>query len=378
MTTSPPGRLPPITARLPLVCRSHLHYSSLKARFEEISACAAKSARADAPVRDRINAACATWNLAALIASDCGLPDYAEDLCLRQLGLFRRAWPITGDTAIAALQPLINLIRLTARTGQKSTAFDELTALHHAVHHGGAVTTRDHTIDLTGFTDAATRQHIRPWLRFVMLDDGTRLLASTAQWSRAAAHATSYDDTYDRLTEARQTRTITALADDAPDQAAYLIDSATITHPWEAAVAALLRYLISDVAGSVLPSSYPALTTIVQNVFDAAPGHTRMFRTRLALAVIELAPPGSTVQNDLHHTVARDAIRAEDSYAAREILRHSLAAPGTPHRAQLEDAVRRAGLGAGRLPECAAQLVTDATRVAGDSLAQCLASGGNT
>ncbi|OIJ97771.1 hypothetical protein BIV25_13265 [Streptomyces sp. MUSC 14] len=372
MSASPPTRLHPVTARLPLVSRPHLHYPSLDARIEEVSACAAKSAL-DLPTSDRINAACATWNLSALIASDCGMPGYAEDLCLRQLRLFRQAQPITGDTAIAALQPLVNLIRLTARAGQKNTAYDQLTALHHAVHHGGPATVHGHTIDLADFTDDATRQHIRPWLRFVMLDDGTRLLASTAQWTKAAAHAAAYDDTPSRLTEARQTRAIAALADSDPDHAASLIDSACVTDSWETVVADVLRYLVRDPSASTTAAHYSALITAVESIFDQAPAHTRLFRTRLALTVIEMAPPSSTAQANLHDTVVHDVLKAEDFYAAREILRRSTAPASAPYRAQMKDIVRGAGLGAGRLPDGALPVIEEATCIAGDSLTRCLA-----
>ncbi|MFC5956811.1 hypothetical protein ACFP51_20730 [Streptomyces pratens] len=376
MTTNPSARLHPATVRLPLVCRSHLHYPSLNTRIEEVSACAAKSARKSLPAPDRLNAACATWNLSALIASDCGLPGYARNLCLRQLHLFRQAWPVTGDTAIAALQPLVNLVRLTARTGQKNAAYDQLTTLHHAVHHGGPVTAHGHTIDLTSFTDDATRRHIRPWLRFVMLDDGTRLLASTSQWAKAAAHASAYDDTPSRLAEARQARTIAALADGAPARAASLIGSATVTDPGETAVSEVLRYLVRDTTDSATPSHHHALASTVENIFVKAPAHTRMFRTRLALTVIELAPPGSTAQADLRNTVVHDVLAARDFYAAREILRRSTTPTDTCHRTQLQDIVRRAGLGVGRLPEGALPVIEKATDIAGESLTQCLVPDG--
>ncbi|WP_437009882.1 thiopeptide-type bacteriocin biosynthesis protein [Streptomyces sp. enrichment culture] len=159
-----------------------------------------------------------------------------------RLGL-EQALPVSGDVAIALLQPLVNLIRLTARAGQKNTAYDQLTALHHAVQHGGTVTSRGHTVGLTGFTDDATRDHIRPWLHFLLVDDGTRLLASTCQWARAAAHAAVYDTAPDRLTEARQTGIVTVLAGHNPAHATRLIESATVIEPWETAVSGLLRHL---------------------------------------------------------------------------------------------------------------------------------------
>ncbi|MFF3501191.1 hypothetical protein [Streptomyces sp. NPDC003247] len=372
MTTSP-AHLHPAAARLPLVCRSHLNYPSFDARIDEVSACAAKSTRSSLPVTDRINAACAAWNLCALIASDCGLHDYAQDLCLRQLHLFRQAWPVTGNAAIAALQPLVNLVRLTARAGQKAAAYDQLTALHHAVHRGGPVTVHGHVIDLTGFTDDTTREHIRPWLQLVMLDDGTRLLTATAQWARAAAHATAYDDAHSRLGEAHQTRVIAALADGNPAQATQLISSSASAEPWETAVSDVLRHLVRDASGNTAPIHYPALATTVENLFHEASAHTRMFRTRLALTVIELAPPNSTVHAGLRETVAREVLAASDAHVAREILRRSPA--GNPHRKELEDAVRSAGLGAGRLPGTAGSVMERAARIAGHSLTQCLTAG---
>ncbi|MBT2412077.1 hypothetical protein J7I94_16120 [Streptomyces sp. ISL-12] len=372
MTPLSPAGLHPVATRLPLVCRSHLHYPHLDARIEEVTACAAKSARDDLPLPDRINAACAAWNLSALIAADCGLPDKAEDLCVRQLRLFQQALPVTGDVAIALLQPLANLIRLTARAGQKNTAYDQLAALHNAVHHGGNITIRGHTVDLTGFTDDTTRRHIRPWLRLLMVDDGTRLLTSTGQWARAAAHAALYDATPDRLTEARQTHVLAALAAGAPDRATRAIDSATVTTTWETALAELLRYLTRHADKSNTPDQHLALAAAAGKLFDHPPAHTRMFRTRLALAVTELAPPGTTAPA-LCHAVVRDALDSRDFYAAREILRRNTAPIDAPHRDFLENTVRSSRLGAGRLPQEISNAIAEATRTAGNDLTQCLA-----
>jgi hypothetical protein len=56
-------------------------------------------------------------NLAALIASDCGMPGLARDLCWRQYGVFAQARIRDETTAKLALQPLINLARLHIRDG---------------------------------------------------------------------------------------------------------------------------------------------------------------------------------------------------------------------------------------------------------------------
>ena len=55
-------------------------------------------------------------NLAALILSDCGLPDLARSLCWRQFDTLQTvARPDDPTSAQLALQPLINLARLDMR-----------------------------------------------------------------------------------------------------------------------------------------------------------------------------------------------------------------------------------------------------------------------
>jgi hypothetical protein len=73
--TAPPAAVRDAAAHFPLICRNQLTYPSLAARLEELHTCAARSQTG--PLNERLNAACATWNLAALIASDCGRPDLA-------------------------------------------------------------------------------------------------------------------------------------------------------------------------------------------------------------------------------------------------------------------------------------------------------------
>ncbi|MFI0941190.1 hypothetical protein [Streptomyces sp. NPDC021020] len=84
-------------------------------------------------------------------------------------------------------------------------------SVHRAVHDGGTVTVHGAPIDLTDFTNDATREHIQPWLSTVILEDGTRLLASAGQWPRAAEHATAYDQVPERLHESRQATVMATL-----------------------------------------------------------------------------------------------------------------------------------------------------------------------
>ncbi|MGH3754979.1 MAG: hypothetical protein ACRDRP_20235 [Pseudonocardiaceae bacterium] len=59
----------------------------------------------------RISLAAEAHNKAALILSDCGLADLAQQLCWRQFDIFRAATPLTAKTAKIALQPIVNLGR---------------------------------------------------------------------------------------------------------------------------------------------------------------------------------------------------------------------------------------------------------------------------
>ncbi|MDX2820614.1 hypothetical protein PV416_05785 [Streptomyces ipomoeae] len=372
----PPARLDRLARRFPLVSRSHLVYPSLIARVEEVKACAEKSMR-DGPLLDRINLACASWNLSALIASDCGLTDLATELCLRQLLLFQGAWPLTGDTAIAGLQPIVNLVRLTARAGEPQAAYQQLVGVHRAVHDGGTVTVHGHPIDLTGFTTEATLNHIQPWLHDLLLDDGTRLLVAAGQWHEAAEHATAYDEQPERLSGSRQARVMASLHTGALDTANSLIEKATITEPWEEAVAQVLRHYADRLAGRATAKGLAAAALAVRDVLEPAPPHLRMFRVRLVLATIDLVPEGcEALARPLYDAIVSDSTQARDAYAAREILRHPVPLASERSRHELEAIVHAGGLGRGTLPESVLSTMMRAVSTAEASLAQCLTEGG--
>ncbi|MEU9120570.1 hypothetical protein AB0C96_12035 [Streptomyces sp. NPDC048506] len=379
MTAPPPQvRFHRFDRRFPLVSRSHLVYPSFAARVEEVHACAEKSTQ-DRPLLDRINLACATWNLSSLIASDCGLTDLATDLCLRQLRLFQPAWPVTGDTAIACLQPIVNLVRLTTRAGDPQAAYQQLMNVHRAVHDGGTVTVQGHPIDFTGFTTDATRDHIQPWLRTVLLEDGTRLLAATGQWSQAAMHATVYDEAPERLHDSRQAHVMASLHTVAPDTANSLINKATITEPWERAVAQILRHYADRLASRATADGFTAVARAVQDALEPAPPHLRMFRVRLVLATIDLTPEGCEAQaQPLHHAIVNDTTQAGDAYSAREILRRSVLPVSERSHRELEAIVRDGGLGQGILPDSVLSTLMQAVSTAEESLVHCLAEGGTT
>src|SRR5262249_20403788 len=145
------------------------------------------------------------WNLAALIVSDCALTDLAIELCERQFQIFQSAWPLSGRTAIAALQPIVNLARLDLRAHNPERAYQTLRQLHRAVQHGGDVNVRGTPIRFGGFTtSAAARANVGPWLRTVLREDGTRALVAARQWQRAARNAAEHAVPGEGIDEATQ------------------------------------------------------------------------------------------------------------------------------------------------------------------------------
>jgi hypothetical protein len=368
----PPARLDRLARCFPLVSRSHLVYPSLTARIDEVRACAEKSMQ-DGPLLDRMNLACASLNLSALIASDCGLTNLATDLCLRQFLLFQEAWPLTGDTAIAGLQPIVNLVRLTARAGDPHAAYQQLMGVHRRLHDGGTVTVHGHAIDLTDFTTETTLHHIRPWLHDLLLDDGTRLLVAAGQWHEAAKHATAYDEQPERLYGSRQARVVASLHTGALGTANSLIDKATITEPWEEAVAQVLRHYADRLAGRATAKGFAAAALAVRDVLEPDPPHLRMFRVRLVLATIDLVPEGcEALARPLYDAIVLDTTQERDAYAAREILRHPAPPADERSRHQLEAIVHDGGLGRGTLQESVLSTMVQAVSTAGTSLAHCL------
>ncbi|MGQ0775692.1 MAG: hypothetical protein ACT4NY_14945 [Pseudonocardiales bacterium] len=80
---------------------------------------------------DRITRAAEVCNNAALIASDCGLPELARALCWRQHKVFDQARPLPASATKLALQPVLNLPRQLIREGDNDGAYAILQALYH-------------------------------------------------------------------------------------------------------------------------------------------------------------------------------------------------------------------------------------------------------
>jgi hypothetical protein len=61
-------------------------------------------------------------NKAALIVSDCGMPDMAHEWCWRQIDPYCRAGRLTVRQARHMLEPVVNLARLLIRADDAAAA----------------------------------------------------------------------------------------------------------------------------------------------------------------------------------------------------------------------------------------------------------------
>lgn len=359
-------------ARFPLIHQGRQHCGDLPSRIALVEEHAANSAAHADPDR-RINDAAAAWNLAALIAADCNLPGLAEELSLAQFDLFHQAWPLSGRPAIAALQPLVNLARLTQRTGDPKHAHGILTQIEHAVTEGGTVEAAGLRIPFGAFLDPdGDHGPVKNWLRRTLREDGTRSLVAAGAWDEAAEHAARCDDLPDQMHEARQMRVLAAVHAGRRTEALRLIESATTVHAWHRAVAGCLR-VVADAA----TADVNTLISDVQAARDAAPGPVMtMFRIRLSLvAACLIAPAHERPAELLRMEAARDAEQSGSAYAARDVLADAAARQDPPPNSPtLHDLVVQAGLHGGTISTALRDRLAVATRQAADVLTGSLKS----
>jgi hypothetical protein len=304
------------------------------------------------------------------------MPTLAADLCQRQFQILRAAWPVSGRIAIASLQPLVNLARLTRRAGDPEGAYGEFEAIDRAAHHGGTATIHGTSVSFHGFTAAeGDRSKVSPWLRTLLREDGTRALAAANDWAQAAALAERGDDAPEQLREARQTRIIAHIIHGHIDTALTLIDTSAMTQPWEHAVAGCLRTYTCLTAEQPAADAIATMLTAVQRARQQSNEATTLFRIRLSLTALDLSTAAN--RNDVDLLCAElidEAERSTDAYAAREVLGHPTCQ--TRMTAAQTDAltalVERARLGVGSIPESLRNDLMASVHTAGTALAHAL------
>ncbi|MEV4412974.1 hypothetical protein [Catellatospora sp. NPDC049609] len=305
----------PAVRRFPLVARPRPTSGPLPVRVADLSA------RAEAADRDNdLAGASSVFNLAALIASDCGLPDLARQWCHDHAALHLRALPRGAQVARHALEPLVNLARLHIRGGNGEQAFRLLDSLYRAVasRTSAVIDGIDVPGDLTA-TDADHRQ-LRQWLWSVHLSDGTRALTSLGRWQGAHRHVLLHRGVGDLMLDGRQTAVIAqATGGDVP-AAVTLIDTTLPGEPWQAAVTACLRVLCTS--GSTPASEHVDTMFGLYKEVVRTPA-TAPFHTRLGLCMIDAA--GGVDHRDARAValgLIEHAMADRDVITIRDVMAH--------------------------------------------------------
>jgi hypothetical protein len=229
-----------ITSRIPLVRRPKSPGAPLAMRIAELTALTVEPNGADH--HQRVARASKVLNLAALIASDVGLPDLAAELCWRQHRIFADAGSLNQDIAVMALMPVVNIARLLIREGDGKGAFEVLQQLYRAAGRRGKTVIGDHDVDLSPLirTDAEHRK-ICTELWVTLLIDGARALARDGCWTEAAETMAAHRGIGNRLLDGRQILIMSLMEQGLTQQATAMIESSVPAEPWENTVAAILR-----------------------------------------------------------------------------------------------------------------------------------------
>jgi hypothetical protein len=297
-----------IARRFPLVARPRPACLALEERVKQVGELARAARAGDG---DRLALAASASNLAALIASDCGMPDLARTLCWRQFDVYMRARPLDAQSARYALEPIVNLARLHIRDGDGASAYSLLDSIYQAVRSEATVVIGDRRVSFRGFTASAEdHRTLCQWLWTVVLADGTRALAAAGRWSEALAHAEQHRGVGERLLDGRQVAILANCMAGDPAAALAVLAASALSEPWEEAVAACLNAAVAEMVEHYLG-------------LDTAPGLV-VFRTRIGLSVVDLTDGAD--QADVSQATTRlvdDAVTARDGYAAREVLAHN-------------------------------------------------------
>ncbi|MFI1929238.1 hypothetical protein [Streptomyces sp. NPDC020330] len=340
--------IPAIASRIPLVRRTKAPALPLRERVNHLTGLTV--APVGAGHHDLVARACGVLNYAALIASDVGLSDLAEDLCWRQHQVFADAGRLSGRVAVMSLMPLVNLSRLLTRDGQGEAAYDLLIRLNHAARQRKKTEIDGRSVDLSALT-VTDEDHrtVCQELYVTLLVDGARALARIGRWAEAADAMTQHRGIGNRLLDGRQIKVMALMEQGRGRQAHELIDSTQPAEPWEGAVADLLRAHCLSGAAPLAPADRDrAQRSVATLLVNPEPAYA-VFQTRAGLAALDLDERGQ-------HTGSLASALAEaaclDAYAACEVLGHpaARAALCTARVSALGAVVTDAGLGTGALP----------------------------
>jgi hypothetical protein len=294
----PAAELGDVLARFPLVPHAKPPCRPLETRIRRVRDLVHKAEQQPAEALLR---AAEAFNLAALILSDCGMPDLARTLCRQQFAIFQAQQPYDAPTAKLALQPLINLGRLHIRDGDADAAYNLLTAIFDAVKTRTDAVIDNQAIPLGDLADTEdARRIIVKWLWTVLLSDTTRALTRAGRWEQALAHVHQHNGVGQRLLDGRQVAIIAAATTGNHQAAHELVKASDTPNNWEQAVAPCLTFLCRRIAHQ--PTQHDT-TAMAEQFLALEPSPDQaVFQIRLGLAGLDLA------QNGRHASQVAEAI----------------------------------------------------------------------
>ncbi|GAA2255556.1 hypothetical protein GCM10010430_44210 [Kitasatospora cystarginea] len=350
--------VPAIASRIPLVRRPKAPGLPLERRISELGALAVQPAGAGH--RDLVARTCGVLNYAALIASDAALPDLAAELCWRQYRVFADAGALSGDIAVMALMPVVNIARLMIREGDGEGAYDVLRRLYRAAQQRGVAEIRSHTVDLAELSATpGDHRKVCEELWVAVLTDGARALARIGRWSEAAQAMTAHRGVGNRLLDGRQIMIMSLMERGLDQQARDMIEATSSTESWEDSVAALLLAYCRPASPLPKHELDRALREALALTSPPDPA-TAAFQARVAVAALDLADSDTESSTSLRQALID--VAALDAYAARDVLNHQQTRSHltVEQEHQLCAVLAASGLGAGLRQEHVDALATAA------------------
>ncbi|MFF4350291.1 hypothetical protein [Streptomyces sp. NPDC001530] len=343
-----------IVRRFPLVARPRPACLPLVERVREIGALAR-----DAERDGRLALATAAFNKAALLASDCDLPELARTLCWRLSEAYLRTQPLGAQVARYGLEPLVNLARLLCiRSGNGEAAYDLLDTLFQAVKSRSDAVIDGLTVSFEHISGSEDdHRELQQWLWAVLLADGARALASAGRWTDALAQLQRHKGIGKRMLDGRQVAVIAMVTAGHAFEAVTFLAETVAGEPWENAVTACLNVMSRRQAAMSVGGDLATMLDCYQQLDRTA--ELAVFHTRLGLSVIDVA---DGVDQSAAHRVAAElvgqTVASGDGYAARDVLAHTGCSTllTSLQAQQLGRAVEASALGRGGIP---AQLRTD-------------------
>jgi hypothetical protein len=272
---------------------------------------------ATAPRHQDTAEATAVFNLAALLASDCGLSDLARRWSHRLAHAALGQPSQDAEHVTHSLEPIVNLARLHTRAGDGIGGWSLLEDLYKAVASRTDIVIDGIEIPAAHLTTAPNvHRELRGWLWATLLSSGARALAVAGRWHDAHRRLDQYRGIGDRMLDGRQIAVIDHATAGNYDAASALLRTTKPGKPWETAVTACLTLLCQRNDTASRADAWDAYRAL-----DTTAAGLAVFRTRLGLSMLDALGGGDQPASRAVAAGLLDHATA-DGYAARDVLAH--------------------------------------------------------